>query len=184
MTDTPTPPPQAPQRWLGPGVVALLALQLGLLWIQGVQLNRQHHDLVDLRGDLQSLAESLDQSQAPDSEEEAQPYVPGRHHAEVRPRWRRVRQESKPEAKPEGEQDPALQGAQKDLKDAQDSAQKAVKDARKAQSQLSLSENARKAEEKAKVQEARASWEIWAGLAAVVVIGALLVRGWLRAREE
>jgi hypothetical protein len=182
MTATPPPPPPSPQRWLGPGVLTLLGLQLALLWVQGVQLNRQHQDLVNLRTDVQELAESLDQGAQPDYGEEANPYVPGRHHGRA-PRWQRVRQEPKSESKPADDLDPATQAAQKDLKEARESARKGVEDARKAQSQLSLSENARKAEEKAKVQEARAAWEVWVLVAGLVVLGAFLVRGWLRARE-
>lgn len=175
MSDAPTPSAMPLPRWVGLAAVGLLAGQLGLLWLQGLQLNRQHHDLVALRGDLQELAESLDQgagSQGPESDG----YAPSIDHGR-RARYAPVRQEP---PKPEGEQD----NAAKELEASRDSARKGVADARKLQSQLSLEENAKKAAEKAKIKEARAAWEMWALGAIALIIGALLLRGWLRAREE
>lgn len=184
MTDQNPLPPHPnppPGRWFPGGLLVLLGAQLTLLWVQGLQLNRQHHDLAGIRDDLQTLAESLDQNSNGGQEREG--YSPARAHRPKHSVYLRVnRQEEKQEPKPEGET--AGKEGLKDIEAAKESAQKAVRDARKIQSQLSLSENARIAEEKAKIKEAHAAWEMWALVAGAVVIGALILRGWLRAREE
>ena len=51
---------RSPLRWIIP---TFLALQLGLLWIQGAQIHRQNLLLQGLREDLQTLADSLDNGQ-------------------------------------------------------------------------------------------------------------------------
>lgn len=182
MTDpipTPPTPPPPPSRLLHGGFFLLLTAQLSLLWLQGMQLNRQHHDLAGIREDIQSLAETLDQN-SNGAAQETDGYSPARSARSGRSAYLRVkRQEDKQEGKTESEN-----AADKDMKAAKESAEKAVKDARKVRSQLSLSENARIAEEKSKIKEARSEWEMWALAAGALVIGALVLRGWLRAREE
>ncbi|MDR3683275.1 MAG: hypothetical protein P4L11_06060, partial [Geothrix sp.] len=54
-------------RWTIP---TILALQLGLLWLQGAQLHRQNQVLEGLREDIQVLAESIEDSQSSTSYEE------------------------------------------------------------------------------------------------------------------
>lgn len=160
---------RSPLRWTIP---SLLALQLAMLWLQGVQLHRQNQVLQGLREDLQALTESIDSSQSPASNEDDTAAVP----ASFLP-------------KPAPHKQVAVLGIQeeqgnpsKELQASRDSAQKAVKDAKEAQSKLSIEENARKAEEAQKVQEATGSWQRWSMAAAGLVAAALLARAILRRR--
>lgn len=164
--------PNSPQPWLVRLALALLCGQLGLLWIQGRLLHRQHQDLVDLKAEIQYLAESLDSAMVePPAEEET--LAPARRLRTRRPPLARasyIQQEDSGEA------------ATKELEASRESAKKAVKESRETQSKLSLEENARKAEEKAK---ARSVWNqgtigLLISLGALVV--ALIVRAWLRRR--
>lgn len=172
MNEHPQPP--RTQSWLGPVVVALLASQLGLIWLQGSLLHRQHRDIQGLREDLQGLAESLEQgtSGAPEAEGGL---VPARAR-QTGPR-RGVTRTAHISL-----QDEQADQATKELEAAKQSADKAVKDAREVQQKLSIEENARKAEEKAKIEKAQSAgmkW-IWIGLGAGLL--ALVVRSWLRRR--
>jgi len=151
----------------------MLGMQLILAWIQGSLLHRQHEDLLALREDVQILADSLEQG----TEEEGSTedgLAPARQHQGRGPRLQRVR---RMQAAPAEEEQ-----AQKDLQDAKASAQKAVNEARAAQSKLSIEENSRKAEEKAKLDAAENAWQkwLWAALGAGLV--AVAVRAWLRRR--
>ena len=177
MNETPQPP-KFP-AWLGPTMVVLLTAQLGLTWLQGGLLHRQHHDIQGLREDLQGLAESLDEGTAAVPEEEGG-LVPARsrHRSHSTRKIVRVTHISQQE-------EPADQGdqaAKKDLEAARQSAQKAVKDGREIQQKLSLTENARIAGEKAKLQESTSQWQkwIWMGLGAGLL--GIVVRNWLRRR--
>jgi CHASE3 domain sensor protein len=156
-------------RWTIP---TFLALQLGLLWIQGAQLHRQNHLLEGLREDIQALAESINDGQSSTAYDEDAAAVPVRFQAD-------------PERKKkvavlgiEEEQDPAA----KELQASRDSGQKAVKEAREAQSKISFEENARKVEETHKVQAATTSWQHWVFGATALVVLALVVRSWIRRR--
>ncbi|MCE1228959.1 MAG: hypothetical protein LWX11_05680 [Firmicutes bacterium] len=179
--DSPAAPSSAPHSsWLLRIVVVMLGLQMGLLWLQGRLLHRQHQELVDLRSDVQYLAESLDAALGAEVEEGS--YVPmhrlqrGRKgHALVR-----AAVSSDPPQEPASNppQDPAI----KELEEARASAQKAVKDAREVQSKLSFEENARKAEEKAKLEAAQRKGIRWHYIALGVGVLALIVRVWLRRR--
>ena len=160
---------RSPLRWLIP---TFLALQLGLLWIQGAQLHRQNQVLVGLREDIQALTESIEASQSPAAFQEEGEAVPASFGPPTAPP-RKV----------------AVLGAEeeqetvtKELKATRDSADKAVKDAREAQSKLSLAENARKAEEARKVQAASSSWLTWAWVAVGLVALALVGRSVIRRR--
>ena len=62
-------------RWTIP---AFLALQLLMLWLQGVQLHRQNQVLQGLRDDIQALTESLDYGQGAVSDSDDADAVPAR----------------------------------------------------------------------------------------------------------
>jgi hypothetical protein len=156
-------------RWTIP---TILALQLGLLWIQGAQLHRQNQALEGLREDIQILAESIEASQSSAAYEDGGAVVP-------------VRFQAGPESKKkmavlgiEEEQDPAA----KELQASKDSALKAVKDAREVQSKLSFEENARKVDEARKVQAATSSWQLWSWGAIGFLVLALVARAAIRRR--
>lgn len=156
-------------RWTIP---TLLALQLGLLWIQGAQLHRQNQVLEGLREDIQALAESIDEDQSSTSSEEDGAAVPAKFQANPAP-GKKVAVLGVEE-----EQDPAA----KELQASRDSAQKAVKEAREAQSKVSFEENARKVGEARKVQAATSSWQIWIWGALALVVLALVARSVIRRR--
>lgn len=171
----PNPSPSSPVNpWLARAVVVLLCAQLGLSWVQGRLLHRQHQDLVDLRGELQSLTDSIEQGGAEAAPEETS-LAPARH-----PKQHRGRQLVR--VSHIGIQEDGTEQATKDLDAAKASAQKAVKDARKVQGQLSIEENARKAEEKAKVKAIENSGTKWIFASIGVGLLALVVRAWLRHR--
>lgn len=155
-------------RWTIP---AFLALQLGLLWVQGAQLHRQNQVLQGLREDIQALTESLENSQGSSADEEAAAVPAGLFEAPPPPEKVAV-------LGAEEEQEPAA----KELQASKDSAQKAVKDAREVQSKLSVEENARKAEEARKVQAATNTWQRWVWIGLTLVVLALAGRAMLRRR--
>lgn len=150
-------------------ILSLLAvvsiLQLGLLWIQGAQLYRQQETLQALRLDIQELAEVIDSATPQGGEEE--------HWSPSGDRIRR----GQLRAASFQEEDVA-----KDLKAAQESAQKAVKDAREVQKKLSITEAAKRAEEKEKVKAAETEWSRWIWIALGIVALSLVLRAWLRRR--
>jgi hypothetical protein len=158
-------------RWTIP---AFLALQLGLLWIQGAQLHRQNQVLQGLREDIQALTESLDAGQGPVSSEDEGSAVP----AGFLPKGPAPAQKKMAVLGVQEEQEAAA----KELQASKESAEKAVKDAKEVRSKLSIEENAKKAEEARKVQAATSSWQRWAGWAVALVVLALLVRAVLRRR--
>jgi hypothetical protein len=146
-------------RWTIP---TFLSLQLGLLWIQGAQIHRQNQVLQGLREDIQSLADAIDNGQSSGTSEDETTHVPARYQAHA----------------PVEEQDPAA----KELQAARESAQKAVKDAREAQSKLSIEENIQKVEEAKKLQSATSEWQSWVWGAMALVALALIWRAFLRRR--
>jgi hypothetical protein len=154
-------------RWVIP---TILLLQLGLLWIQGAQLHRQNQVLQGLREDIQSLADAIDQSQSPSQDDQEGQPVPARR-SPAPSRVQRVAVLGLEE-----DQSPAA----KELKGSRESAQKAVQQARESQAKVSIQENARKAEEKEKVQSATAIWSVWAWGALALVALAFLTRSILR----
>lgn len=170
--------PQAPrpQSWLGPVVVALLAGQLGLIWVQGGLLHRQHQAIQGLREDIRGLAETIEMGDGIVSEAEEGDFIPARGRQSVRRRARLTR------VVHIALQDEETERATRDLEEARKSAEKAVQEARETQQKLSFEENARKAEEKAKIEKAQSTGQkwIWIGLAAGLV--ALVGRSWLRRR--
>lgn len=164
-------------RGLAAAVVLLLVLQLGLGYLQGGLLHRQHAELQSLRADLQDLVDALEQSQGAVGgtvgEGEGWAFT---RTARLRPAPRYAKAGFAVLGSEEEEK------TMKELRENKEAAKKAIQDSRKAQEQISYSENARKAEQKAKIESAQNDWQKWslAGLALVVL--AFLVRGWLRRR--
>lgn len=144
-------------------------LQLGLLWIQGAQLYRQQETLQALRLDIQELAEIID-SANPQSGDEGH-WSPSAHRGHGRAKLMRVAQQEEEASK-----------ELKDSRDAQESAKKAVKDAREVQQKLSITEAAKRAEEKEKIQAVETAWTRWVWIALALVALALMLRAWLRRR--
>lgn len=173
MTET-SKPPRFPS-WLAPTVVAMLGMQLVLGWLHGSLLERQHQDLLDLRVDVQDLTDSLDQGDSQDDSQD-ESWAPARHS---QARRRRIQRVARIQAQPPAEEEQA----RKEIQDAQASAQQAVSQARKVQSQLSIQENMRKADEKAKVDAAENAWQKWLWVALGGGLVALAVRTWLRRRN-
>ena len=176
MSD-PVPPPRYPS-WLGAAVVTLLTLQLGLIWIQGGLLHRQHRELQDLREDVLSLADALDQSllQEPGTEQDVAPTHARERRLPRRLQRVRVLQESQTSRPAEEEE------GRKETEDSNKAARKAVQDAREVQSKLSIEENIRKAEEKKQVEAAQNTWQKWLWIALGAGVLAMAVRAWLRRR--
>jgi len=154
-------------RWIIP---TFLALQLGLLWIQGAQLHRQNQVLQGLREDIQALTESIENGQSPAAFQDEGEAVPASFGPPATP--------PKKVAVLGAEEE--QESAAKELKATRESADKAVKEAREAQSKLSIEENARKAEEARKVQAATRSWQGWVwgaiGLVALALVGRSVIR--------
>ena len=160
---------RTPLGWIVP---LLLTLQLGLLWLQGVQLHQQNQQLAALREDIQSLSDSLDAGQDAPQVQDDSGVVPLRQHPR-RPRLQRTALVHLQE-----EQDPAA----KELEATRESARKAVQEAREARSKLSIEENARKAEEARKIRGATDTWQRWAWAAIGLLCLAWVVRAYLRRR--
>jgi hypothetical protein len=166
-------------KGLGWAVVVLLTLQLGLGYLQGALLHRQHAELQSLRADLQDLAEALDQSQGNTGGsvgQESSAWKPIRRPGSPAPRLQKTGRAVLDTDEDEKNQEKT----QKDLKEVQESNQKAVKDARKAREQLSITENIRKADEKAKIEAAENEWKKWSFAALALVLVAFFVRWWRR----
>lgn len=180
MNESPQPRQPGLIQWT---LVAVLTAQVGLLWLHGGLLNRQHGELKAMRQDIQDLTEALDNglgndAQAP--EEGAYRPASGGRRANRGPQHRLRRLQAVNHARfvlqdaqdnaPDG-QDPAM----KEIQKSKDSAKKAVADSRDMQQKLSIEENARKAEEKKKVDEATSSfyplvyWATGIGLLAFIV---------------
>ena len=169
-------------RGLAWAVVLLLSLQLGLGYLQGALLHRQHAELQSLRADIQDLAEALDQGSTGSEAGESRGWRPGRHPIVGHPGPRFQKTGLVVLDPGVDDEDKQQEKTLKEMKEVQESNKKAVQDARKVQSQLSITENARKAEEKARMEAADNEWKKWslAGLAVVVV--AFGLRAWWRRR--
>ena len=167
--------------WTQSALVAVLAAQVGLLWLHGGLLNRQHSAMQGMRQDIQDLTEALDNSVSehamPPDEGSFKPASSGpragrhlRHNRlQTVANVKFVIQDTQDNA-PEG-QDPTM----KDLQKTRDSQKKAVADARDIRQKLSIEENIRKADEKKKVEAATSSfypvvyWAMGIGLLAFIV---------------
>ena len=154
----------------------LLALQLGMLWIQGAQLHRQNQLLRALRSDVQDLADSLDNGPDQADPQDGSDVLP-LHRLHTQPHLQRVALHTF-----QTDPDAASKEAEKELEASRDSARKAVKEAREDQSKLSFADNARKAEEAQKLQGATNAWHRWSLAALGVLCLAWLIRAWLRRR--
>lgn len=173
--DRPGRPPALFPRKLGFAILVLLSLQLALGYLQGALLNRQHEELRSLRTEIQDLTATLEQGYGvvdPGAGEDA--WKPARR-LRARPRT----YAAAGMVVLDGDEEDR---ARKELQQSKESAGKAVEDARKAQSQVSIEENARKAEVARKVDEAGGRWQKWTLIAIGVVVLAFLVRSWLRGR--
>ena len=187
--DTPNPGPPAaphPPKWLGRAVVTLLALQVGLLWTHGSLLQRQHDDLQALREDVQALADTLDQNQdgagADGTDPDASP-VRNRHlRRGARHRLRRGPAALVRVQDPAKAPDADDQGA-KDIEASRKSGQEAVAKARTVQGQLSISENIRKADEKAALEHEGNRWLPWLAFGGAAGLLGVVARAWLRRRS-
>jgi hypothetical protein len=156
-------------RWTVP---TFLALQLGLLWLQGAQLHRQNQVLQGLREDIQSLAEAIESGQFATSFEEEGGAVPAAFQARSAPPKKVAVLGAQEEQ----------EAAAKEVQATREAGQKAVKEAREAQSKVSIEENARKAEETQKVQAATHAWQRWGWAALALGALALMIRSILRRR--
>lgn len=163
-------PRRSALRWLVP---LLLSIQIGLLWIQGAQLHQQNQQLRDLRADVQDLADSLDSSQDEAGPQDDADVVPLRHRVHPHPRFERVAVLGLQDEK---------DAAAEEIRATRDSERKAVKEAREAQSKISIEENARKAEEARKIQGATDRWQKWSLGALGLLCLAWLLRAWFRRR--
>lgn len=179
---------------------ALLAANLGLLWVQGAQLNRQHDTLRQLHSDIEDLTDALDaytNGDGGDGSSDSQDgsgavWAPAarahaRQHAQlVRARYQdpdaAPQSSSAQPANPPAEQDQMDQG-RKDMENANKSARDAVAKAREDQEKLSISENYRKGQEERKVQEAQYEWTRWVWAALGFLILAFIVRAWIIKRN-
>jgi hypothetical protein len=179
---------------------ALLAANLGLLWVQGAQLNRQHDTLRQLHSDIEDLTDALDaytNGDGGDGSSDSQDgsgavWAPAsRHHARRHANLLRASYQDPdaapqssppPPANPPAEQDPMDQG-RKDAEDANKSARDAVAKAREDQHKLSISENYRKGQEERKIQEAQYEWTRWVWAALGFLILAFAVRAWIIKRN-
>ena len=167
--------------WLGGSILTLLALQVGLLWIHGNMLQRQHEAILDLREDVQSLAETLEQDEEEgDASADGNP-VPAHRRLARRPRSRLARTCYLQE---ESDADSV---AKKETADANQSALDAVAKAREIQKKVSIPENIRIAKQKERELAAVASvgaegrrWRPWlwagAGLAVLAMVAGASMR--------
>ncbi len=170
--------------WTQSALVAILASQVGLLWLHGGLLNRQHREIQGMREDIQDLTEALDNSASGHAQvPEEGSFRPATFHRHSNrgpqhhrhPRLQTVShvdfilQDTQDNA-PEG-QDPTM----KDLQKTRDSQKKAIADSRDIRQKLSIEENVRKADEKKKVEAATSSfyplvyWAMGIGLLAFIV---------------
>jgi hypothetical protein len=174
----PQPAPSRAAHWAVGLLATLLTAQVGLAWLHGRLLNRQHQQLLALQGDIQTLAEALEHAWVEEPMEEGALAPANRASRSARrPVLARHRQQPAPEPPPE--QDPAL----KEIEAAKQSGEKAVKDAKVAQQKLSITHAAERAERAEKVDKASKGF-FWASiLTPVILIAAFAARGWIRRRR-
>lgn len=173
--------------WFSSALAVLLLADLTLTWMNGRMLQRQFQEFRGLREDFQSLIEELQQENPIENDggtESLSHNKTGRKFLKktaMLVRVSRSQSENKTEENTEGngEKEPVV----KEIETTRESAKKAVKDAREVRSKLSLEENARKAEEKAKLNNSQNILSKWllAGLGLFVAV--ITLRIWLRRRE-
>jgi len=177
MTGPTEPTPTLPRRF-AIAIVALLSAQLGLLWMQGSMLERQHGDLQSLRQDVQDLSENLEQFEGS--------FDQGASDSFVRPSSRRLPGHRRGRAlrvRLEEQRSESDEGVRKQLEENRKSEREQVDKAYELKAKLSLAENARIADEKAKVEAAAHPTRRLASIAMAVVLGVLLVGFWLKRRS-
>ena len=153
---------------------ALLCAQLFLLWLQGSLLNRQHKELASMRSEIRDLALAINDTMFMDEEA----YVTPAYGI-----WPNASARSKQKAGgllPVNLQEEEL--AANEVEKSRKSAEDAVKEAKKVQQELSISENARKAEEKAKIEKEKTRWHRYLGYALLGALVAYFGGAWLRKR--
>jgi hypothetical protein len=176
---TPRSTPSRAAHWALGLLAALLTAQVGLAWVHGRLLNRQHHELLALREDVQSLAEVVEHAWCEEPHEEGSLAPAARRHAAARHRRGLALATFRQQSEPPPEQDPAL----KEIEAAKQSGEKAVKDAKVAQQKLSIAHAAERAERAEKVDKASKGF-FWASiLTPVILIAAFAARGWIRRRR-
>lgn len=154
--------------WVMGGILVLLAVLVGLTWLNGALLNRQHHELMAMREDVQNLSDSLEQAlSGGETESGLTPSSLSRRSH----RLQRVKL-----------QDEDSDRAMKDLKESRDSASKAVGQARDVQRKVSIEENARLADQQAKREAAERWWRPWLYGAVLIACLAFVLRAWIRRR--
>ena len=177
----------------------LLAANLGLLWVQGAQLNRQHDTLRQLHTDLEELTDAIDSyangdnGDTGDGGQDGAVWAPAarvrHHHARrglVRARYQdpdAAPAQASSSTPPPSEQSGMDQG-RKDMEDANKSARDAVAKARDTQSKLSIEENYRKGQEERRIQEAQYAWTRWIWLGLGVLVLVFLIRAWIIKRGQ
>lgn len=168
------PSPRSPfPRWLGGALLALLGCQTALLWMQGSLLERQHGELAALRRDIQDLAESFDAFAGGND---------GGSEGSLSPSRRAVGPRRSPLLRVRLQEGEKPEGIAKELADQRKAEKEAVAKARDMREKLSIEENARKADEKARQEAEKHKLRplVWIGVA--VAMGALFLRSWLRNR--
>ncbi len=166
--------PEQPNRvptWLAPVVLVLLAAQLGLLYVQGLQIHRQREDIRHLRGEVQYMSEVMEQG-GPEVDRSSAWNATSRRASRPSPSFQRVILEEDPEP------------AARDIEASKKEAQKAVSQARDIQQKLSIEENARKAEEKARLLETQNRWQRYMLWALGIGLLAFVVRALIRHRNS
>jgi lipoate-protein ligase A len=141
----------------------MLGIQLALLWAQGALLNRQQAELAAMRLEIRRLTIAVDAALLP-NEAPGAPAFPASSRSS-RP-WA---------AKAMFSEDG---GAGREMEKSKESAREAVKKARDAQEKISISENARKAEEKASAEQEKKKWTRWLGAALLLAAIAFAGNAW------
>ena len=158
------------RRWFPTITVVLLCAQLVLLWLHGSLLNNQRSDIASLRYEIRELAALINETLTIEDGEYTTPATG-----------------TKPRTEPHHLKLATMQqdgdSIRNDLEKPRESARDAVRQAREAQEQASLTENAKKAEEKAKAKKERQPWPRWVGIVIAAMIGAA-TGVWLRNRRN
>jgi len=175
VTPPPEPNPGLP-RWFGPSVVLMLLLQLGVLWVQGGLLNRQRSEIRSLREEIQTLAEAIEQNWGGGEPlEDYQPHrtVPSKPSA-AQPRFKLVRVGIQ---NPDEAEEKAIAEHKNATRQTAEQTQAKVEDTQK---KLSITENARIADEKAKREAEEHKWTRLAGAGVAAAFLIFLIRAWIR----
>ena len=171
-------------------LVGLLAANLGLLWVQGAQLNRQHATLRQIHTDIEDLTDALDAYNNGDGSDpgngsqdgDGAIWAPARHrqvrshHALIRARYQEPTSSSQ-------EPPDAMDQARKEQEDANKSVAAARAKAHEDVEKLSISENYRKGQEERKLDAAQHAWGRWATAAVAFLFLAFIVRAWIIKRN-